>query len=433
MRYDRGSMFDSYFIKRLQSMAAQYLAAHPDIKVVAVAGSIGKATTRRAVASVLSRSYRVRMHDAHHKDPQYIATELLGINLPDKPRLGDWFAAIKAAKARVGSERDVDIIVQEINTTKPGDFAAVGVYLHPALTIVTGITPEQMERFGTFEALAQEYMSIGTFSQYLLINRDDTDVKAVQFDVTPNFSTYGTSGAAEYRYEIDSFDVVDGYKGQLIGLERNPVKAPLNIVGEHMLRAAVAAYAAAVRIGMEDDRIVEGLAVLRPLPGRMNPLRGIDGTVVIDDTHDARPASVAAALQTLYALDVQDVPQRIAVIGDVQNLSGLAKEEHEKLGALCDGGLLTWLVLVGHDAEMYIAPAARARGCQVHIARNAIEAGEFVRSVTEEHAVILVAGSASLYLEEAVKVLCDLTEDFELVRQTPEYMAQKNAYFSLFR
>lgn len=426
-------MFESYFVKKLQTKATQYFAAHPDIKVVAVAGSIGKATTRRAVASVLSRGYRVRMHDAHRKDSRYIAAELLGITLPEKPRLGDWFAALKAATLRIQAEPDVDIIIQEINTAKPGDFAAIGGYLRPALAIITGITPEQMDRFGTFEALAQEYMSVGSFSQYLLINRDDTDAKAVQFDVTPNFSTYGTSGSAEYRYEIDSFGISDGYKGQLIGLERTPVRASLRIVGEHMLRAAVAAYASAVRIGMEDDQIVEGLSVLRPLPGRMNPLRGIDGTVVVDDTHDARPASVSAALQTLYALDTEDVPQRIAVIGDVQNLGGLAKEEHERLGALCDGSLLTWLVLVGHDAEMYIGPAARARGCQVHVARNAIEAGEFVRSVTEQHAVILVTGSASLYLEEAVKVLCDLTEDVELVRQTPDDMARKNAYFSLFR
>jgi UDP-N-acetylmuramyl pentapeptide synthase len=165
----------------------------------------------------------------------------------------------------------------------------------------------------------------------------------------------------------------------------------------------------------------------------MNPLRGIDGTIIIDDTHDARPASVAAGLQTLYAIDTENVPQRIAVIGDIQNLGTLAKDEHEKLGSKCDPSLLTWLVLVGHNTEMYLAPVARQRGCQVHIARNAIEAGEFVRSVTESGAVILVAGSSSLYLEETVKTLCDMTEDAELVRQTPEMLAKKNAFFSLFR
>jgi len=83
--------------------------------------------------------------------------------------------------------------------------------------------------------------------------------------------------------------------------------------------------------------------------------------------------------------------------------------------------------------EMYAGPAARGRGCQVRVVRNAVEAAEFVRSVTETGSVILVTGSSSLYLEEAVKTLCDLTEDAELVRQTPEFIAKKSAFFSLFR
>jgi UDP-N-acetylmuramyl pentapeptide synthase len=425
-------MLDSFFAKKMQTKAAQYVAAHPEVKLVVVAGSIGKATTRRAVASVLSKRYRVRMHDAHRKSPLYISSELLGLSLPEKPSILEWIAALRAATQRIQSPSDVDIIIQEINTAAPGDFAAIGAYIHPALSILTGITPEQIEVFGSFEAVAQEYMSIGGFSDYLLINRDDIDVKLANLEVNPNFSTYGTSGAAEYRYEIDSFAILDGYDGRLVGPERQPAKAHIGVVGEHMVRAAVSAYAAAVRIGMEDDDIVAGLGVLRPLPGRMNPLKGIDGTIVIDDTHDARPASVAAALQTLYTMDVEDVPQRIAVLGDIQNLGNLSKDEHEKLGMLCDPSLVTWFVLVGHDMEMYLAPKARARGCQVHITRNAIEAGEFVRSVTETGATILVTGAAALYLEETVKTLCDMDETTELVRQSPEYTTKKNAYFSLF-
>lgn len=433
MRYHEDNMFESFFAKKLQAKVTEYLAAHPTIKVVAIAGSIGKATTRRAVAEVLSQSYRVRMHEDHSKSALRIPTEVLGISLPAKPSIFDWLAALKAAQERVRTEVDVDIIIQEINTSHPGDFAAVGTYLHPSLTILTGITAEQIGAFGTFDAVAQEYMSIGSFSSYVLINHDDIDAKLAGLETNPNFSTYGTLGAAEYRFEIDSFDVMTGYKGRLVGRERESCKAHIQVIGEHMLRAGVAAYAAAVRIGMEDDDIVTGLELLRPLPGRMNPLRGIDGTVIIDDSHDARPASVAAALQTLYSLDTDDVPQRIAVIGDIQNLGNLSKEEHEKLGAMCDPGLVTWFVLVGHETEMYLGPVARGRGCQVHVARNAIEAAEFVRSVTETGSVILVTGSSSLYLEEAVKTLCDMTEEAELVRQTPELMAKKNAFFSLFR
>jgi UDP-N-acetylmuramyl pentapeptide synthase len=432
MRYDEG-MFDRYFMRQLQNLVVRYFAAHPEVKLVAVAGSIGKATTRRAIAQVLSQRYRVRMHEAHQKSPIALPAEVLGITLPADRNLFTWLAIIKAAKQRVQEPADVDIIVQELNSAKPGDMAAIGAYLHPDLTVLTGVTPEVMDIFPSPEAVGQEYMSTSAFSKHLLINRDDIDSKFAQLETNANFNTYGTSGSAEYRYEIDSFDLHDGYKGSLVGFEREPAKVALHACGEHMVRASVAAYATAVHIGMEDDPIVAGLEALRPLPGRMNPLHGIDGTTVVDDTHDARSAAIEAGLQMLYTLDTEDVPQRIAVLGDVQRLGTVTQHEHETIGMLCDGSLLTWLVLVGHDMEMYAGPAARARGCQVHVARNAIEAAEFVRSVTEPGAVILVSGSASLYLEETVKTLCNMTEDTQLVRQDQESIAKKRAYFSLFR
>ncbi|MEO5949109.1 MAG: Mur ligase family protein [Candidatus Saccharimonas sp.] len=426
-------MFESFFLKKMQSRVMEYFAAHPSVKVVAIAGSIGKATTRRALAQVLSQGMRVRMHEDHRKTPSAIPTEILGITMPEKPGFFDWIAALKAAKQRIRTEPDTDVIIQEINTTKPGDLAQIGSYLQPDITLLTGVTAEQIDAFGTLQALGQEYMSITAFSKFTLINRDDTDVAFVQFESNPNFSTYGTTGAAEYRFEIEEFSLPDGYKGSFMCPTREPLPGTTKVIGEHMVRAVIGAYATAILAGMSDEHIILGAAAVTPLPGRMNPLKGIDGTTIIDDSHDARPASVAAALQTLYALDTQNVPQRIAVLGDIQNLGILAKDEHEKLGALCDPSLVTWFVLIGKDMEMYAGPVARGRGCQVHLARNAIEAGEFVRSVTETGAVILVTGSASFYLEETVKILCDMNEDNQLVRQTPELSAKKNAYFSLFR
>jgi len=426
-------MFESFFAKKMQVRVGEYFAAHPNVKLVAVAGSIGKATTRRALAQVLSQGMRVRMHEAHRKSPTMIPAEILGITMPDKPSLFDWLAALKAAKRRVHAEADTDVIIQEINTSKPGDFASIGSYLHPDIALLTGVTAEQMDTFASVKALGQEYMSVTNFSKYTLINHDDIDVTFVEFESNPNFSTYGTMGSAEFRFEIEKFSLSEGYQGAFIGPNREPLVGTTKVVGEHMLRAVIGAYATAALAGMSDEHIVKGTAEVVPLPGRMNPTRGIDGTTIIDDTHDARPASVAAALQTLYTLDTDAVPQRIAVLGDIQNLGFLSKDEHEKIGALCDPSLVTWFVLVGHDMEMYAGPVARGKGCQVHLSRNAIEAGEFVRSVTETGAVILVTGSASLYLEETVKTLCDMSEDSELVRQTPEFTLKKNAFFSLFK
>ena len=70
----------------------------------------------------------------------------------------------------------------------------------------------------------------------------------------------------------------------------------------------------------------------------------------------------------------------------------------------------------------------------MHVARDAIDAGKFVRSVTQGDAVVLVKGSQNeIFLEECVKVLCDMTEDIKLVRQDPSWMAKKDAYFQRFK
>jgi UDP-N-acetylmuramoyl-tripeptide--D-alanyl-D-alanine ligase len=157
----------------------------------------------------------------------------------------------------------------------------------------------------------------------------------------------------------------------------------------------------------------------------------MNSTAIIDDTYNSSPAAAWAALQTLDSYS--DAPQRIAVVGDMRELGDSSQGEHEKLGALCDPGLLDWVVLVGPDCERYVAPAARARGCQVHIAKNAIDAGEFVRSVLREGAVILVKGSQNtIYLEETVKILCELSEHGQLVRQSADWVKIKSDYFQKF-
>ncbi|HSW90580.1 MAG TPA: cyanophycin synthetase, partial [Candidatus Saccharimonadales bacterium] len=281
------------------------------------------------------------------------------------------------------------------------------------------------------EAVAEEEMSIAQFSRTVLINRDDVEGRFAAYEINPNFSTYGTTGAAEYRFEQQAFTIEQGYVGNIIAASAAPFPATIKVVGEHSLRPVMGAVAAALLFGLSPDDVANGLALIKPVPGRMNLLRGIDGTKIIDDTYNSSPAAASAAIQTLYSFD--DVPQRILVLGDMRELGSSSQREHEKLGAICDPNLLAWVVLVGPDCTKYLAPIARGRGCQVHIAPDAIRAGEFVRSVAIEGAAILVKGSQNtIFLEECVKILCDMNEDVELVRQSASWMKVKDEHFSRY-
>jgi len=428
-------MFKQYVRRKLENYVKRYFAKHPEVKLIAVVGSVGKTSTKRAVATLLSQRYRVRMHDGNHNTELSVPFGILGITYPRNIRsIAAWMAVFAEARRRINEPTDVDVIVQELGTDHPGDIAAFGKYLVPDIAIVTAITPEHMEFFGTIEAVAQEEMSVSNFSKFVLINHDDVEGRFADYENNPNFATYGLDGLADYRFEKQEFTLDAGYSGNVIAPEYPDAFATtIRVFGEHSIRPVMGAVAAAAKIGLLSQEIVKGIAELRPVPGRMNVLSGIGGTTIIDDTYNSSPAAAAAAIQTLYLLG-EAAPQRIAVLGDMRELGATSQVEHEKLGALCDPNMLSWLVTVGPEMEKYLAPVARGRGCQVKSTSNAIEAGKFVRSVTEEGAVILVKGSQNeIFLEETVKILCDMSEDVELVRQSDQWRRIKDNFFSRFK
>lgn len=426
-------MFKKHVQKKLEKYVRKYFLKHPEIKLIVVAGSVGKTSTKRAIATLLSQRYRVRMQDNNYNTELSAPCGILGIAYPIKVHsIFAWHKVFRAARKRVKSPTDVDVIVQELGADKPGDMAIFSRYLLPDIAFVTAVTPEHMEYFGSIEAVAQEELSVVNFSKTGLINRDDIEGRFATFITNPQFNTYGTTGAAEYRFEQQDFTVEHGYSGTIISPEiAQPFPVNISVVGEHSLRPIMGGIAVSIKLGLTPPEIVQGLVQIRPVPGRMNVLKGIGGTIIIDDTYNSSPAAAIAALQTLYSFD--QAPQRIAILGDMNELGASSQMEHEKLGNACDPDLLAWVITVGPESERYLAPAARRRGCQVKPCRDAIEAGQFARSVSEEGAVILAKGSQNgVFLEEAVKILCNMTEDVELVRQSTEWQAKKAAYFSRF-
>lgn len=423
-------MFRNFVLKKLESYVRLYFEKHPNVRLVVVTGSVGKTSTKHAIATILSERLRVRMHEGNHNSEFSAPLAILGINYPGKIKsIIAWLKVFRAARLRIRQEADVDVIVQELGADKPGDIARFGQYLRPDIAVVTAVTPEHMEFFQTMEAVAQEELSAANFSKLALINRYDIEEKYAQYLTNANVDTYGTTATAEYRFEVADFTVKDGYAGRMIGPEFSEgIPTVATVYGEHSLRPVAAGAAVAAKLGLDANAIAAGIDAIRPVPGRMNMLRGINGIHILDDTYNSSPAAALAALQALYSLEA---PQRIAIIGSMNELGATSADEHRNVGEKCDPSLLSWVITIGDDANNYLAPAAKHRGCQVKTFQSAIDAGAFARSVIEFNAAILVKGSQNnIYAEEAVKVLCDMTEDLKLVRQEPEWIEKKKKFFS---
>lgn len=417
--------------KRLEHYAKKYLKTH-DVKLVAVVGSVGKTSTKLAIATVLGEKYRVRTHDGNYNTEIATPTAILGIKYPSNVHsIREWLNVFEAAKLRVSEPKDTDVIVQELGTDRPGDIPAFGRYLHPDIAVISSVSMEHMENFKTLEAVAKEELSIAKRAKLTIINRDDVDSSFAAYAYTRNLTTYGSSEQAEYRITANMSNVLEGgVMGTFVSPDWSGISVNLQLVGEHSLKAAAAAGAVGAKMGLNAEEIAIGMAKIRPVPGRMNVLRGVNGSTLIDDSYNSSPLAVKAALQTLYNVEG---PQRVVILGSMNEFGELSQQAHEDVGKLCDPNKLSWVVTIGADARDYLAPAAKHRGCQVKSFMSPYDAGGFAHSVINPGAVVLIKGSQNgVFAEEATKVLLhDAADEQRLVRQTPEWMQKKHAQFEV--
>lgn len=416
--------------KKLEETVVAYFTAHPEVKLIVVAGSVGKTSTKTAIATMLAQKYRVRLHEGNHNTHMSVPLAILGVPYPENVRsFSAWQQALKAARARIMAPTDVDVVIQELGADHPGDIDHFGTYLKPDIAVITAVTPEHMEFFKTMDAVAHEELAAGNFSKLALINRDDIEGAYAQYLNNSNLNTYGTSAAAEYHFEEQDFNVESGHVGRFVGPELpDGVNATIKVVGEHNVRPVVAAATVGLKFGMNGDEIATGLSRITPIPGRMNLLKGLSGSTIIDDTYNSSPVAASSAVQTFYSMQA---PQRIAIMGSMNELGESSPAEHEKIGKMFHPDMVEWVITIGEEAEKYLAPAAQSQGCQVKSFQNAVQAGAFAHSVLAKDALVLVKGSqGGVYAEEAVKILLRNQGDIDrLVRQSPAWMATKQAFF----
>ena len=423
-------MFKHYIRSKLENAVKKYLKNHPNVKLIVVVGSVGKTSTKIAIGTVLSEKYRVRLHEGNHNSELSAPLAILGVEFPDDIRsFSQWLVVFKAIHQRVKQPDDVEVIVQELGTDRIGQIPHFGTYLRPDLAVVTAISAEHMEFFKTLDNVATEELSAVNFSKQALINRDDINSVYAADILNANINTYGTNDVAEYRFDTSDYTFEDGFTGRFFAPEwAEPVETTLHLMGDHSIRSAVVAGAVGVKLGMSATEITTGMQKIRAVHGRMNVLRGMNDSIIIDDTYNSSPLAVQSALQALYQLKV---PQKIAVLGSMNELGDTSAAEHEALAQWCDPLQLSHVVTVGEDAEKYLAPSARTHGCHTVSFKSPLEAGAYVHKYLEKGTAVLFKGSqGGIYLEEAVKVILHSTDDEdELVRQSPTWMAKKQKFF----
>jgi UDP-N-acetylmuramoyl-tripeptide--D-alanyl-D-alanine ligase len=392
--------------------------------IIAVGGSIGKTSTKLAIAHTLEPTRRVIYQTGNYNDRVTVPLVLFGQELPNLLNVGAWARIFFANERTIRRPFFYDIAVLELGTDHPGDMAQFA-YLQPEIAVVTAVTPEHMEYFGTLDAVAEEELTVCDYAKQVVVNADDTPPEYLHH---PDLLTFGLSKQADFH----ASDIKpDGLKGSDVKLHLRQgitLQSHAAILGEQGIKILLAAAAAAQLAGLDKAEIEKGLHEVRPFAGRMQILQGIKDSTIIDDTYNASPVAVTAALDVLFAAKA---PQRIAILGNMNELGDFSQQAHTEVGAYCQPKKLDLVVTIGPDAQKYLAPAARRAGCKVDSYASPYAAGAAVLKHLRKGAVVLAEGSQNqVFAEEALKVLLKNKEDIrKLVRQSDSWMKIKKSQF----
>lgn len=398
-----------------------------NFKIVAVAGSVGKTSTKLAIANVLKAKYQVQYQDGNYNDLVSVPLIFFGQKLPSLLNPFAWLSVIWRNERQLRQDYPYEVVVIEVGTDSPGQIREFASYLKIDLVVLTAVTPEHMEFFADLDAVASEELDILKMGTKLVYNRDLVESKYLK-GLSAQLVSYSLKQSADYQTtkvvfkdEKCDFEVLKAGKAFL--------KSSNDLISEPQLYSATAAVAIASELGLSAEEIDGGLHNIHPVSGRMQRLTGVNNSIIIDDTYNASPEAVKAALATIYRLEA---PHKIAILGNMNELGKYSKEAHEEIGALCDPNKLDLVVTIGPDANAFLAPSAKSKGCKVESFNDPYNAGEFVKSHVQDGSIILAKGSQNgVFAEETVKtLLADPADSTKLVRQTPEWLKTKAKAFA---
>lgn len=410
-------------------MAKAILAKYRPI-IVGITGSVGKSSTKEAVALVLSVAYDVRKSEGNYNNELGVPLTILGEKSGGRSPLRWLFIVLRWVWKLIVPVRYPEVLVLEMAVDRPGDMAYLLDVVPVNIGVVTRIGESHLEHFKTVAGIAKEKGKLVTdLSEdgVAVLNADDERVAKLAEKTKAKVLFYSVDHAATVSSEHSAYDDRTGvgwtfklnYDGKSV-----PVRLP-NIVGKHLIGSALAAAAAGIALKMNLVEIASALESFESLPGRMRMISGKNGALLIDDTYNAAPASLLASLETFSRIAGR---RKILALGDMLELGSNTEQFHrsfaEQIIALNCAGVF----LVG-PMMMMLGEALRERGFpidRIFFFDRPDDCGEALSAFLREGDIVLLKGSQGMRMEKAVECAMAHPEDATklLSRQSPEWRAK---------
>ena len=293
-------------------------------RVVAVTGSVGKTSTKDLVASALGVAFKTHANENSFNNDFGLPTTIL--NAPD----------------------ETQALVLEMGMRGFGEISRLCAVANPRIGIVTAVANAHTERVGSIEGVARakrELIEALPKSGTAILNRDDERVWAMRDATEATALSYGTSVNADVRMSSCTIDDRGCATASVVS-PWGEVELKMQVAGRHMVQNALAALCAAGVLGIDLNLAAAAVSVAKISESRMQMRKLQNGVTVIDDSYNANPASMRAALETLASLSAG---RRIAFCGLMAELAEPEKEHT----AICEYAAQLGIELIAVNTDLY--------------------------------------------------------------------------------
>jgi UDP-N-acetylmuramoyl-tripeptide--D-alanyl-D-alanine ligase len=346
--------------------------------IIAITGSNGKTTTRKITSAIVAQKYTLLSTKGNYNNHIGLPLTLLGLTPAH-----EW-------------------AVIELGMNHPGEIRQLAHICKPDLGIITNVGPAHLEGLGSLENIMQakgELLEGLRPEGTAILNRDDPRISQLAQQTKARVLFFGLSKHAAIRAR--SIEEKGACISFVLSLPEKDIAINLNVPGRFMVLNALAGAAAGYLLGIPPESIKSGIETFQPAWGRMNLLKTHLGVNIIDDTYNANPGSMQAAITTLET--IKGFARSALVMGDMLELGSHAESMHIKIGACAAASGISRLYVTGTWAQV-VAKAAHRTG----LAQDRIFTGEKAEILAHLKAWlkpgdwILIKGSRGMAMEKIV-------------------------------
>jgi len=346
--------------------------------VLAITGSSGKTTVKTMLADILRECGHVHATKGNLNNHIGVPLTLLQLN----------------------AEHDFAVI--EMGASAIGEIAYLCSLATPQVAMVNNVMPAHIAGFGSIEGVAQAkgeiYQTLGN-SGTAVINIDDNFANQYLHSTKSRIIKVSLNDSSADCYAQNIQSLQDSIAFEL-HLKNEKIDVVINALGDHSIRNALMASAMAHSVGANLQQIKNGLKSFSPVGGRMSRHVGVKGASIIDDSYNANPGSVRAAIDVLAS----HKGQCVLVLGDLAELGDNENELHASLGEYARSKNLDHFFTLGTLTKYASDAFGNQEGTHHFTARNLLVAQ--LKEIATSNTTILIKGSRSAKMDLVVSALC---------------------------